>query len=196
MTDKSTVRWMKEEGYYKRWLIPQNGLNAGTVYFCRPVGNRPEFIPWDNSLNADIQFSLSLHCALTVHLDDNDERKFSMRTPLTIVNGIRRLWGNEGGNVPSSKRIMEDCERALRAFGIVYEHGGRMVPGLANRNGHRNHIAGRNREGWGGLRVKNLLVEETTRWLHPDAISSKNERTEEVLLNLARDDDESLDEGE
>ena len=84
MTAKSTVQWMKQKNYYKRWLIPQNGLNAGTRYENRPVGNRPEFMPLDNSLNADIQYSLSLHCALTAHLNDEDDRKFSMRTPLPL----------------------------------------------------------------------------------------------------------------
>ena len=118
---------------------------------------RPEFMPLDNSLNADIQYAPSLHCALTAHLNDEDDRKFSMRTPLTIVDGIRRLWGAQGGNVPSSKRIMEDCDRALRAFGEVYAHGGKMVPGLASRNGHRNHIAGRNTDGWGGAARKKCV---------------------------------------
>ena len=188
MTAKSTRAWMQEQGYYSRWLIPQLGLNSGTVYVARPVGNRPEFMPLDNSLNADIQYALSLHCAITAHLDDDDERKFSMATPLTIVRGIRRLWGNEGGNVPSSRRICKDCDRALRAFGEVYRHEGKMVKGLANRNGHRNHAEGRNTEGWGGLRIKNLLVEEVDRWLHAHAIEAKTERTQEVLIRLSQND--------
>ena len=194
LTAKSTVRWMKEKGYYERWLIPQLGLNSWLKYYAnRSVGNRPEFMPLDNSLNADIQYALSLHCAITMYLEDDDERKFSMRTPSTIVSAIDRLWG-EQGNVPSSERIMHDCDLALRAFGVVYEHGGKMVPGLANRNGHRNHAAGRNSEGWGGIRVKNLLVEEVNRWLHNHAISAKADRTETVLANLAFADDESSDE--
>mmetsp|Transcript_54369 Transcript_54369/g.63537 ORF Transcript_54369/g.63537 Transcript_54369/m.63537 type:complete len:104 (-) Transcript_54369:275-586(-) len=103
-------------------------------------------MPLDNSLNADIQYSLSLHCAITAFLDNNDERKFSMRTPLTIVQGIGRIYGKEG-NVPSSKRIMQDCDLALCAFGVVYDHGGRMVLALENRSGHQNYAAGRNTKG-------------------------------------------------
>ena len=91
---------------------------------------------------------------------------------------------------------MEDCDRALQAFGEVYAHGGKMVPGLASRNGHRNHIAGRNTDGWGGLRVRNVLVEESKRWLHPDAITVKEERTEAVLYNLTADDVDSSDDDE
>ena len=148
MTAKSTVRWMKQRDIYRRWLIPLNGCNCGTVYDNRPVGNSPEFMPLDNSLNQDIQVSLSLHCAVTAHLPDNDPRKFSMRTPKTIQSGIQRICGEVAG-VPSSCRIMDDCDRALAAFGIVHRAGGKMVPQLANRSGHRNHAAGRNSTGWG-----------------------------------------------
>jgi len=103
------------------------------------------------------------------------------------VEGIRRIYGNEG-NVPSSKRIIEDCDLALNAFGVVYEHGGRMVPALANRNGNRNYAAGRNTVGWGGLRIKNVLMEEKRRWLHKHALEAKAERTKECLVALALTD--------
>ena len=103
MTANKTVEWMKREGYYKRWLIPQKGCNADTVYANRPVGNSPEFMPLDNSLNQDIQVSLSLHCAVSAHLPDDDSRKFSMRTPNTIVEAIGKIWGEAEGNVPKSK---------------------------------------------------------------------------------------------
>ena len=195
LTAKSTVAWMKEQGYYSRWLIPQLGLNFGTVYANRPVGNRPEWMPLDNSLNNDIQSALSLHCAITAYLPDDDERKFSFATPLTIVSGIRRIYNDPTcSNVPCSKRIVQDCEKALTAFGAVYEHRGAMVPGLANRNGHRNIAAGRNTAGWGGVRVKNLLVSEVNRWLHADAVSAKNSRTADVIVRLARECDDASDE--
>ena len=96
-----------------------------------------------------------------MYLPDDNPRKFSIATPKTSVRGIERLWVTaEGGNVPSSDRIKHDCDKALRAFGTVLLNGGKMVPGLANRSGHRNHTVGRNNEGWGGARVKNVLVEE------------------------------------
>ena len=159
MTAKGAVKWMKDNNIYKRWLIPQNGCNEGTVYACRPVGNSPEFMPLNSSLNQDIQVSLLMHCAITAHLPDTDSRKFSMRTPNAIREGIRKIWGAEG-DVPNSKRIMHDYNKVLGAFGTVYEAGGKMVPELANRSGHRNHAAGRNRMGWGGIRIKNLLAME------------------------------------
>ena len=79
----------------------------------------------------------------------------------------------------------------------MYEHDGGMVPGLADRNGHQNIAAGRNTAGWGGIRIKNLLVAEIGRWLHADAVSVKNTRTASILTQLAREDyssdEENLD---
>ena len=88
LTSKPTVAWMKDKGYYIQWLIPQLGLNSGTVYVNRPVGNQPECMPLDNYLNNNFQSYVSLHCAITVHLDDDGVLKFSFSTPSTIVSGI------------------------------------------------------------------------------------------------------------
>ena len=73
-----------------------------------------------------------------------------------------------------------------------------MIPGLTSRNGHRNHIAERNTNGGGGgaSRIKNLLVEEAVRWLHPDAVTIKEEKTEVVLFDLTVDDDQLSDDEE
>ena len=54
MKAKETIEWMKEKNYYHRWLLPMNGLQDGTPYAGRPVGNSPEFMPLDDSLNMDI----------------------------------------------------------------------------------------------------------------------------------------------
>ena len=56
MTAKETIQWMKEKNYYHRLLLPMNGLQDGTPYAGRPVGNSPEFMPLDNSLNRDILY--------------------------------------------------------------------------------------------------------------------------------------------
>ena len=57
MKAKEKIEWMKEKNYFHRWLMPMNGLQDGTPYSGRPVGNSPEFMPLDNNLNRDI-----LHC--------------------------------------------------------------------------------------------------------------------------------------
>ena len=58
MTAKETINGMKQKGYLHRWFLPLNGLQDGTPYAGRPVGNSPEFMPLDNSLNRDILQSL------------------------------------------------------------------------------------------------------------------------------------------
>ena len=178
---------MKEEGYYKRWLIPQIVLNDKSDYASRPVGNLPEFMHLENSLNNNIQLSIYIHCAITAHLSDDDERKFSMATPLRIVKSIERIWGKEG-NVLNSHRILQDYDKALYAFRVVYEASGKMVPKLGNRSGHRNHAAGMNRYSWRGVRVKKLLVEEIERWLHLDALEVKIQRTVKLIQTLTNQD--------
>ena len=44
-TAKETINWMKEKGHLHRWLLLLNGLQDGTPYSGRPVGNSPEFMP-------------------------------------------------------------------------------------------------------------------------------------------------------
>ena len=82
---------------YEKWLKPQNDLNIGTIYHGRYVGNSPEFMPLDNSLNYDLQLSHKYHCAVTAHLTDTDDRKFSLSTPLRIAKGINKIWEHEIG---------------------------------------------------------------------------------------------------
>ena len=64
-----------------------------------------------------------------------------MRTPNEISTGIRRIF--QEGNVPSSNRILQDINKAAIAFRTVFQHQGRMVPGLANKSVHQNHAAGK-----------------------------------------------------
>ena len=70
---------------------------------------------------------------MTSYLPDGDLAEFSIQTPLTIASAISHLYCPTTGNVPSGKRIVEDCNKALRAIGVLYENEGRMVPELANR---------------------------------------------------------------
>ena len=196
MTVRSTIEWMKREGYYSIWLLPQLGLNKGTPYDGRPIGNSPKIMPLENTLNNDAQISLCTHCAVTAYLPDRYPAKFSMQTPLTIASAISRLYFPTTGNVPSSKQIVENCNKLLCAIGVIYENKGRMVPEMSNRMGHRNHAAGRNREGWGGIRVKGEGV-HTKMWLHPDALLAKNMKNKELLQVINLDEfSDNLSEGE
>ena len=110
------------------------------------------------------------------------------------MSGIRRIYNNgASSNVPSSRHIVQDCKKTLRAFGIVYENKRGMVPVLANRNGRRNMSEGRNTAGWGKVRIKHLLIAEIGRWLHDDAVSAKHSRTTKILVQIAEEYNNSSD---
>ena len=82
MTAKETIKWMKEKNCFHLWLLPMNGLQDGTPYAGRPVGNSPEFMPLDNSFNRDILHSLRFHFFLSHFLLDRegtDEEDSNMR---------------------------------------------------------------------------------------------------------------------
>ena len=64
---------MKQIGYLHHWLLPLNGLQDGTPYDGRPVGNIPEFMPLYNSHNRDILQSFRFHCVLSHVIIDGKE---------------------------------------------------------------------------------------------------------------------------
>ena len=56
---------------------------------------------------------------------------------------------------PSSERITEDVDLALKALEIVYLANWASVEGLADRNGHRQKVVGEGKSvSWGGARTK------------------------------------------
>ena len=86
--------------------------------------------------------------------------------------------------MPNSRRILQDCDKIIYAFGVVYEAGGKMVPESGNHPGHRNHTSGRKRDSWRGVRVKNILMEEIGRLLDSDTLEVKIQRTAELIQTL------------
>ena len=65
MTEKEIINWMIYKGYLHRWLIPLNVLQDGTPYARHPVGNSPEFMPLNNSLNQEILHSVRFHSVVS-----------------------------------------------------------------------------------------------------------------------------------
>ena len=138
-----------------------NGLQDGTPYYGRPVGNSPEFMPLDNSLNRDILHCLRFHCIVSRFViygegTDEEERntRFSLSTPREIDRGMKRIWESKMGT-PSSARIIEDMDLALKALEIVYLEKESSVEGLADRNGHIRKVVGEGKTFiWGGARTK------------------------------------------
>ena len=75
MTTKETIKWMKQNGYLPRWLLPLNGLQDGTPFVGRPVGNSPKFMPLDNSLNHNTFHSLRMHSILSRYILYGEEKE-------------------------------------------------------------------------------------------------------------------------
>ena len=64
------------------------------------------------------------------------------------------------GGTPSSDRIIQDFDLALKALVIVYRKNGAAVEGIADRNGHRRKEVGEGkRVSWGGARTKGTVRE-------------------------------------
>ena len=120
-----------------------------------------EFMTLNNSLNSDILHSLRMHSVLSHYIVDGEETDeeernmyFSYSTPKEIARGLKHIRDSKMGT-PSSVRIIEDVDLALKALGIFYRGNGAIVEGLADRNGHRKKELGRGKSvSWGGARTK------------------------------------------
>ena len=99
--------------------------------------------------------------------------QFSFSTPREIARGMKRIWESKMGT-PSSARIIEDVDLALKASEIVYLANGDSVEGLADRNGHRRLVLGEGKSiSWRGARTKGKGREhERTKnmFLHSDLL--------------------------
>ena len=65
----------------------------------------------------------------------------SFSTPREIARGLKRLWDSKIGT-PSSARIIQDVDLALKVLEIVYRENGAAAEGLADRNGRRRKMVG------------------------------------------------------
>jgi hypothetical protein len=143
MTAADTIAWMKEKDMLRRWILPQNGLNSAIhdkdlkAYSNRPVGNCPENMPWDLSLNKDLKDAVDHHVLITSHLPENDERKFSLSTPKRGVSAFIRCLK---AMCVSRDRIMADIYRVLNSMRVVVEARGVHVPGIGCRSGSRSAL--------------------------------------------------------
>ena len=61
ITANETINWTINNVHLHRWFLPLILLQNGNPYAGHPVGNSPEFVPLDNSLNHDILHSLRMH---------------------------------------------------------------------------------------------------------------------------------------
>ena len=80
--------------------------------------------------------------------------RFSFSTPREIARGMKRIWESKMGT-PSSARIIEDVDLALKALEIVYLANGASVEVLDDRNGHIRKVVGEGKSvSWEGAHTK------------------------------------------
>jgi hypothetical protein len=172
MTAASTIQWMREKDYLKRWLLPVNHLSRDDKdlknYLGRPIGNSPEMMPWDCSLNKDLKDAVMRHVCYTCHLPEDDERKFSLSTPRRGSWAFRRILEDEEGT-PSSERILQDVAKVFESMEKIREAKGALIPGIGDRKGRRalqQHASKINSRG--GKRVRQP-EKDRVHWIHPHA---------------------------
>ena len=91
MTSKETIKCMKDNNYFHHWLLPMNRFQDRTPYNGLPLGNIPEFMPLDNSLNRDILHCLRFHCILGrfwLDGEGTDEEEMNTRFSFSTPNKI------------------------------------------------------------------------------------------------------------
>ena len=155
-TEKETCEWMRTNKYNGRtywsmWVTPVLGCNnvirddkgkSVKCYSLRPVGNMPEVMCLDNSLNQDVHVAVESNVGATYFLPDNDTRKFSLTTPSHIIKGYKRVYcpSTAHSAIPSSRRIIQDVSKVIFALRCIVEARGNVVHGLATREGHRRWV--------------------------------------------------------
>jgi hypothetical protein len=127
------------------WLLPLESLQEGTRYQNSILGDSPELMPLDETLNMDIHVSARYHVAITSHLENDNPLKFSFSTPKEISRAYLRIVNPNTGGAPSSRRVIQDCDKWLRSLEKIRKAGGKIVEGFG-RNGHR-HSSHRGKRG-------------------------------------------------
>ena len=164
MTSKENMAWMSEKGFLKRWILPSQDLYVNDKeiqkkYSGKPIGNSPEFMPWDAHLNFDVHCSLDHHCLLSKALDDKDPKKFDASTPKKMKLAYQRILNpDESGVSPTPKRIIQDVRRVQVALRKVVTANGCLVQDAAIRSGRRYEKSSKG-ENWGGARTKKSHLE-------------------------------------
>jgi predicted flap endonuclease-1-like 5' DNA nuclease len=181
MTAKDTIAWMKKMDYYKRWILPIEGLfhddPALKVYIGRPVGDSPENMPWDTSLNQDVHIAVRLHVNYTSLLLENSEvvdpKKFSLSTPIRGSSAYLRIL--EAGISPRPERIVQDINRVLESMKQIVEAGGIAIDGIGNRSGRRadDQRASNGPKPRGGKRKRGPNNHNSNVHIHPDAVEAR-----------------------
>ena len=116
----------------------QQGEVIGEIFWAPcPVGNSPEFMPWDCSLKNDLKLSCDHHVIFTNNLTDTDPKKISMSSPKRGAQCLMRLLYPDSGVFPSSTRIIKDVRKVFLIMEAVRMADGVSIKGVGDRSGKR-----------------------------------------------------------
>eukprot|EP00536_Pseudo-nitzschia_multiseries_P002790 jgi/Psemu1/6327/gm1.6327_g len=153
MTSADSVLYMKEEGYYKSWILPELDL----MEECGGAN------PLDTSLLSQLNGTVDQHVILTQDFT-NEDKQFSLATPRAISSAYNQIWTLH----PKSETIVKEIKKVLRSFLQVVEAEGVAIDGVGDRSGKR-YIP---KDQHGGKRVRKLkddCYDEERIELHKDA---------------------------
>ena len=126
---------MEEKGILKHWWLPKEGVNDWSKeYKNRPVGNSPEMMPLDTSLNRDVHAAVSRHAALTDKMDTDNPKKFARGTPSRLSESCFRVWRGGGGR-GAAKKPQKELKVARCG-----EHSDSSSPCRRHVNGHESAV--------------------------------------------------------
>ena len=179
MTSAKTKEWMAKKGYLSRWVLPTTDLyhdqpDLSKRYGTNPLGNSPEFMPWDTHLNQDVHTSHDYHCVCTSHLPEGHENKFSGTTPKRMAHSYKRILDPVDGVTPSKNRIVQDINRILGSLDLVYKAKGILI----NENITGRRYLGKDddeKRSWGGSR-KRKKITHLHQALHHQALAESKHR--------------------
>lgn len=156
--EKEAQDYIASRGFKDRQLRAWGSTNKGTRYHHSLVGNRPEMMPMDAHLFADLKTAVGRHVVVTAGRDKDDETRCKHGTPRELSATLRKAWTV----VPEPHRIIEDVSRIPSTVDKIIEYRGGVVPDAVLRHGRRS------------LRGKRPMV------LHPEAQAA----AEELLIEL------------
>ncbi|ETV77439.1 hypothetical protein H257_08856 [Aphanomyces astaci] len=130
--------------------VDPNGELASTKSFLNmKYMNQAKFMPWDASLNKDVDDCFQRHRVMTQQLDKDDPRKFCSSTPNRLDSAYLRIMDPTLGphqGCPTSERIIQDVTKCFSNHLLAVIN----ASGLALRWVHDD-----------ALEQTNLLVEKT-----------------------------------
>ena len=152
-------------------------------------------MPWDSSLNKDVDDCVFRHCNITADMkkdDDCNTPRLQDRAYERVFNAVDSDGKTGTVGAPLGYRIVRDFEKCYNEnLVVICKALGWAVDGCGNRNGKRSHVTyfggailkERNktlvagRHGHGGARVKGSGTKPKL-WLHLDTTTAIDVKTE------------------